>query len=182
MVVYPCCLSVSGVKGQGFSTSLQGLKSSYLIKFKVSAGSGDSEPSQSYVDIDLHSRGTSFDALISSLYPFICPHCMSLTSCLLPPIAVLLPLCTFLQVSPTELYVSSVHLLALPTCPMFCLLIVVSLCFSLHFLLTLTSQSTWPPTLSLVRLEDSSIEGSFSSSLSPSAFTEGICWVSHVIL
>lgn len=75
----------------------------------------------------------TYNPLIFSaiLYPLICHNCMSLTLssyscnlCFLPAIS----LFHFLQVSSApELFVSSVLLLALPTCPVCCLLLVISL-------------------------------------------------------
>ncbi|KAK2844077.1 hypothetical protein Q5P01_010736 [Channa striata] len=103
---------------------------------------------------------------------------MTLTLCLLSPIVVLLPLCPCLHVSPAlELCVSRLQLLVLLTCPMFFCCFRCSVLFPLRFPLTPTGQGRWPPTLSLVLLEVSSVKGSFSSPLLPMACSRGICWV-----
>ncbi|KAK2837129.1 hypothetical protein Q5P01_014341 [Channa striata] len=59
------------------------------------------------------------------------------------------------------------------------LLLLSLLCsfLSLNFLLTPTGQGRWPPTLSLVLLDVSSVKGSFSSPLLPMGCSRGICWV-----
>ncbi|KAK2856687.1 hypothetical protein Q5P01_005422 [Channa striata] len=59
---------------------------------------------------------------------------------------------------------------------MFCCCFCCSVFLSLHFPLSPTGQGRWPPTLSLVLLEVSSVKGSFSSPLLPMACSRGICW------
>lgn len=61
---------------------------------------------------------------------------------------------------------SRVLFLALLTCLVICLLLVVALLSILLFPHTPTGQGRWPPTLSLVLLDVSSIKMTFSSSQS----------------
>lgn len=85
--------------------------------------------------------------------------------------------CLYLSAGITSLGAVSVRCtIADPTdLPNVCLLLSVTLLFSILFPLTPTSRGLWPPTLSPVLLEVSSIKESFSSPL-PSSAASAWCW------